>query len=132
MKQYLEGLHNKKKRIRISIYQKSSIVTYTISDRLKFLFSVLCSVFLLLCGAHNSSDTTARYATCYARCPISILFFLKSYIFVHMFMQLCKFVSIEIHFHELLELDEILYERNDSPTTTFRTCSASPYLAHSS
>ena len=31
--------------------QKSCIVEYTVSDRLKFLFSVLCSLFLLLYGA---------------------------------------------------------------------------------
>jgi len=37
--------------IRISIYQKSCIVEYTVSDRLEFLFSILCSLFFLLCGA---------------------------------------------------------------------------------
>jgi len=48
-----QGLRNKKNReqkVRISIYQKSCIVEYTVSDRLIFLFSVLCSLFFLLCG----------------------------------------------------------------------------------
>jgi len=40
---------NKEQRIRISIYQKLCIPQYMISDRLKFLFSVLCFLFLLLC-----------------------------------------------------------------------------------
>ena len=46
---------NREQRIRISTYQKSCIMEYTVSDRLKFLFSVLCSSFLLLCGAPKSS-----------------------------------------------------------------------------
>jgi len=43
----LKGIGNRKQRIRILIYQKLCIVEYTISDRLKFLFSVpfaLCTV----------------------------------------------------------------------------------------
>ena len=46
---------NKEQRIRISTYQKSYIVKYTVSDRLKFLFSILCSLFFLLRGAPYSS-----------------------------------------------------------------------------
>jgi len=50
----IKGRGNRKQRIRpIKTYQKSCFVD-TISDKLKFLFSVLCSLFLLLCGASNS------------------------------------------------------------------------------
>jgi len=42
---------NREQRIRISTYQKSCIEEYIVSDRLKFLFFVLCSLFLVLCGA---------------------------------------------------------------------------------
>ena len=36
---------NREQRIRISTYQKLCILQYMISDRLKFLFSVLCSFY---------------------------------------------------------------------------------------
>ena len=36
---------NREQRIRISTYQKLCIVEYIISDKLKFLFSVLCSFY---------------------------------------------------------------------------------------
>ena len=51
----IKGIENREQRIRISTYQKSCVVEYTVSDRLKFLFSVLCSLFLLLCGVPNSA-----------------------------------------------------------------------------
>jgi len=41
---------NREQRIRISTYQKSCGIH---SDRLKFLFSILCFLFLLLYGAHH-------------------------------------------------------------------------------
>ena len=50
----IKGTGNREQRIRISTYQKLCIpcvLQYIISDRLKFLFSVLCSLFLLLYGA---------------------------------------------------------------------------------
>jgi len=47
----IKGTENKEQRIKISTYQKSCIMEYTVSDRLKF--SVLCFLFLLLCGAPN-------------------------------------------------------------------------------
>ena len=50
----IKGTGNREQRIRISTYQKSCIAEYTVSDRLKFLFSILC--FLLLCGALNTKN----------------------------------------------------------------------------
>jgi len=50
----LKGIGNRELRIRISTYQKSCIVEYTVSDRLKFSLFVLCSLFLLLCGVPYS------------------------------------------------------------------------------
>jgi len=41
----LKGIENREQRIRISTYQKSCIVEYTVSDRLKFLFSIPCSFY---------------------------------------------------------------------------------------
>ena len=46
----IKGTRNREQRIRISTYQKSCIIEYTVSDRLKFLFSVFRSLFFLLCG----------------------------------------------------------------------------------
>ena len=60
---------NREQRIRISTYQKSCIVEYTVSGRLKFLFSILCSLFFLLCGA------LYKYVAVYAynRFPFSMI-----------------------------------------------------------
>ena len=46
----LRSKRNREQRIRISIYQKLCIPQYIISDKLKFLFSVFCFLFFLLCG----------------------------------------------------------------------------------
>jgi len=45
----IKGTENGEERIRISTYQKC-IPQYMIFDRLKFLFSVLCSLFLYCAG----------------------------------------------------------------------------------
>jgi len=47
----MKGIGNREQRIRIPIYQKSCIVEYTVSDKLKFLFSVSYSLYLSLCAA---------------------------------------------------------------------------------
>jgi len=44
----IKGKENRKQRIRISTYQKSCIVEYTVSDRLKFLFSLFSVSFIAL------------------------------------------------------------------------------------
>jgi len=54
----IKGTGSREQRIRISPYQKSCIEEYTVSDRLKFLFSVLCSLFLLLCGVRVKNVCT--------------------------------------------------------------------------
>ena len=41
----IKGTENREQRIRISTYQKSCIVEYTVSDRLKFFFFVPCSFY---------------------------------------------------------------------------------------
>jgi len=43
----IKGIENREQIMRISTYQKLCIQQYMIFDRLKFLFSVLCSLFLL-------------------------------------------------------------------------------------
>jgi len=66
----IKGIGNREQRIRISIYQKSCIVEYTISDRLKFLFSVLYSLFLLLCGGPNYFSDASLIAAQFSRSKI--------------------------------------------------------------
>ena len=52
----MHNKRNREQRIRISIYQKSCIVEYTVSNRLKFLFSVPYSFYC-------AEPLTSRYVS---------------------------------------------------------------------
>jgi len=59
---------NREQRTENKNFKKSCIVEYTVSDRLKFLFAVLCSLFFLLCRApyyYRNFDCNNSYSFCW-------------------------------------------------------------------